>query len=382
MVPDPRHQAPRRRALARLVALGLAGALLTSGAVYAYDRLEGDVVSVAQDSGRDRDRAGGESPSASARTAPPATAGADVSLTRLVRTRAEERRAARLARLAAERAAELREQAAEARRKAREQRLLERRKARQERRAARNAPVAVRVGSFNVLGSQHTDAQGPRRPFPPASVRTARTAGLVAKHGVDILGTQELQDDQLRDLQGRTGMAAYPGLAWGVKETDNSVLWDPGVFELVSASRFTITFVDRPRPQPVVRLRHLATGRELYVVNTHPSPGDGRYLTQRRNAQARLVSVVNDLRATGLPVLVTGDMNDRREFYCRVVPQTGMAASNGGSYGSGCAPPPEPMPVDWVVGSGVTWSGYWRDTAATESRTSDHFFVSAMAHLR
>ena len=381
MVPDPRHQGPRRHALVRLLALGAAGALLTTGAVFAYDRLETRPVSGARDTSAQDDRAEDAS-SASARTTPRSAAHADAALTRLVQAREEERRAARLARLAARRASELREQAAEARRKAREQRLEERREARQERREARNAPVDVRVGTFNVLGSQHTDADGPRRPFPPASVRTAHTASLVAKHGVDILGTQELQDDQLRDLQGRTGMAAYPGFGWGSKETDNSILWDPGVFEMVSGSRFTVTFVDRPRPQPILRLRHLATGRELYVVNTHPSPGDGRYLTQRRNAQATLVSVVNDLRATGLPVLVTGDMNDRGEFYCRVVPQTGMVASNGGSYGAGCNPPPEPMPVDWVVGSGVTWSGYWRDTSATEQRTSDHFFVSALARLQ
>ena len=36
----------------------------------------------------------------------------------------------------------------------------------------------------------------------------------------------------------------------------------------------------RPRPQPIVRLRHLATQRELYVVNTHPSAGDGAYAAE------------------------------------------------------------------------------------------------------
>ena len=383
MVPHPRHQGPRRHVLA-LVALGVAGAL-TAGAVFAYELLETDPVAVAQDtSGRD-DKAhdGREVSPASSRTSR-VTVGADPALTRLVHARAEERQAAKLARLAEQRAEERRQRAAEAREQRLEERraaLAARREAREARREAMNAPIDFRVGSFNVLGSQHTDANGPRKKnFSPASVRTARTADLVAKHGVDILGTQELQDDQLRGLQARTGMAAYPGFAWGTKETDNSILWDPGVFEMVSGSKFTITFVDRPRPQPIVRLRHLATGRELYVVNTHPSPGDGRYLTQRRNAQATLVSVVNNLRSTGLPVLVTGDMNDRGEFYCRVVPQTGMVASNGGSYGGGCSPPPQPMPVDWVVGRGVSWSGYWRDTSPI-GHTSNHFFISAMAHL-
>ena len=247
--------------------------------------------------------------------------------------------------------------------------------------ARASAPFSFKIGTFNVLGSQHTDADGPRKGYPPASVRTPEAANLVLKHGVDILGAQELQADQLRGLQARTGMAAYPGFSWGEAETDNSILYDPGLFELVSGSRFTAPFMGRLRPQPIVRLRHLATGRELYVVNTHPSAGDGQYVAERRRGQAALVSVVNDLQSSGLPVLVTGDMNDREEFYCRVVPAAGLVASNGGSYGSGCQPPPSPLPVDWVVGSGVTWSGYWRDTTPVDQRTSDHFIISATASV-
>lgn len=250
---------------------------------------------------------------------------------------------------------------------------------RAEKRARSSAPFEVRVGSFNVLGSQHTAPGGSRQKYPPASTRNVGAANLIAKHGVDILGTQELQADQLAALQSRTGMAAYPGLAWGSAETDNTVLWDPGLFELVSGSQFTITFMGRPRPQPIVRLRHLATGRELYVVNTHPSAGGGSYAAERAAGQATLVSVVNDLKSEGLPVLVTGDMNDREAFYCSVPPRTGLVASNGGSYASGCSPPPQPLPVDWVLGYDVGWSGYWRDTTPVTQRISDHYFISALA---
>ncbi len=244
-----------------------------------------------------------------------------------------------------------------------------------------SAPFDVRIGSFNVLGSQHTAAGGDRTRYPPASTRNVGAGNLIAKHGVDILGTQELQADQLRALQSRTGMAAYPGFAWGELETDNTILWDPGMFELVSADQFTITFMGTPRPQPVVRLRHLATGREFYVVNTHPSAGGGVYAAQRSAGQNSLVSVVNGLKAEGLPVFVTGDMNDREAFYCSVAPRTGLVAPNGGSYASGCAPPPSPLPVDWVVGIGASWSGYWRDTTPVTQRISDHYFISALAHV-
>jgi len=263
----------------------------------------------------------------------------------------------------------------------REALLREKAEKRAEKAATSTAPFSVRVGSFNVLGSQHTAPGGGRTRYPPASTRNVGAGNLIAKHGVDILGTQELQADQLRALQARTGMAAYPGFAWGEAETDNSVLWDPGMFELVSGSQFTIPFMGRPRPQPIVRLRHLATGRELYVVNTHPSAGGGSYAAERASGQNSLVSVVNGLEAEGLPILVTGDMNDREAFYCSVMPRTGMVASNGGSYANGCQPPPSPLPVDWVVGSGATWSGYWRDTTPVTQRISDHYFISALADV-
>jgi hypothetical protein len=244
-------------------------------------------------------------------------------------------------------------------------------------------PFTLRIGSFNVLGSQHTAPGGDRRRYPPASVRSPAAANLIGKHEVDIVGTQELQDDQLAALQSRTGLAAYPGMAWGRVETDNSILYDDERFEFVSGSKFIIPFMGRPRPQPILQLRDIATGREFYVVNTHPSAHGGRYAVERRQGQQALVGIVNQLRATGLPVLVTGDMNDRELFYCHVVPPASLTASNGGSYASGsCVPPPSPIPVDWVVGSGaITWSRYWRDTTPITTKVSDHFFISATAQI-
>lgn len=261
-----------------------------------------------------------------------------------------------------------------AQQKAKEQKAAERAA-----KKASSAPFSITVGSFNVLGSQHTAPGGSRRSFPPASTRSVGAVNRMFDHGVDIVGMQELQDDQLRAVQSRTGFAAYPGFQWGVAETDNSILYDSNRFEFVSGDRFIIPFMGRPRPQPILRLRERTTNREFYVVNTHPSAHDGKYLTERRQGQATLVSIVNNLKQSGLPVLVTGDMNDREIFYCNVVPQAGLTASNGGSYSAGCRPPPQPIAVDWVVGSGVAWSGYRRDTSPVTNKISDHFFISAVA---
>lgn len=242
-----------------------------------------------------------------------------------------------------------------------------------------DAPFEVTIGTFNVLGSQHTAPGGDRRRYPPASVRTPGAASLIEAHGIDVVGTQELQADQLAALTARTGLTAWPGTAWGSAETDNSILYDDARFDYVEGRSFTIPFMGRPRPSPILKLRDTATGREFYVVNTHLSAGGGRYLAERRTGMSALVNLMGDLKATGLPVLLTGDMNDREEFYCRVVGPAGLVNSNGG--GAGCAPPATQIPVDWVVGSGITWSGYWRDTSSTTRRISDHIFVSATAHI-
>jgi endonuclease/exonuclease/phosphatase family metal-dependent hydrolase len=248
---------------------------------------------------------------------------------------------------------------------------------------SRHPRIAVTVGTFNVLGSQHTARGGDRTRFPAASVRSRRAAKLIRAHHIQVLGTQELQPDQLRSLRKRTGMAAaFPGQRWGHQETDNSVLYNAHRFKLVSGSRFVIPFMGRPRPQPILRLKDRATGRQFYVVNTHPSAHGGRYATERRRGERKLVAVVKRLRGTGLPVLVTGDMNDRETFYCRVAPPARLVAANGGSYAHGCRPPQSPVPVDWVLGSrGTGWTHYWRDTRPVDRRISDHFLVSGIAHL-
>lgn len=248
---------------------------------------------------------------------------------------------------------------------------------------AKHAPFTVHIATFNVLGSQHSMKGGSHPSFPPAGVRTARAAGYIARHGADIVGTQELQADQLRQLTGATGMAAYPGFGWGEKETDNSILYDPGDYEYVSGDTYYITFVHRTRPQPILRLRDRDTGREFYVINTHTTPGAGASMGERHRAHATTSSLVRRLHAeTGLPVLLTGDMNDREQFYCRVVATGGMSTPQGGSYSGGCRPPAGHLAVDWVAGVGVDgWSDYWMDQSSVANKTSDHFVVSAVAHI-
>jgi endonuclease/exonuclease/phosphatase family metal-dependent hydrolase len=249
-------------------------------------------------------------------------------------------------------------------------------------RAAARRPFSFTIGSFNVLGSQHSTRTGDHPGFPSAGWRSPAAVGVMRAHGVDILGLQETQPDQLNTLQRLTGFAAYPGYAFGSNETDNSILYDTSKFDFVSGSSFTIHFMHADRPQTILRLRDKATGREFYVLNMHASAGfGGPYAATRRAGHLIAAATVNRLKADGIPIFLTGDMNDRAEFFCRVVPLTGMVSFMGGSVSGGCHPPPR-MDVDWVLGwGGVTFSNYWQDRSTVARKVSDHFFVSATATI-
>ncbi len=246
-----------------------------------------------------------------------------------------------------------------------------------EREAARQT-MTFQIGSFNVLGSQHSAPGGDHARYPAASARNTGAVARIRSFGVDILGTQELQPDQLNGITAMTGYAAYPGYAFGSRETDNSILYDDSKFEFVSGSYFTIHFMHANRPQTILRLRDKATGREFYVLNMHASAGEGGYAVTRRAGHYTAAATVNRLKSEGIPIFLTGDMNDRAEFFCRVAPATGMVAAIGGSTVGGCHPAGA-LAVDWVLGWGnVGFSNYIEDRS-TMQVVSDHYFVSATA---
>ena len=246
-----------------------------------------------------------------------------------------------------------------------------------EREAARQT-MTFQIGSFNVLGSQHSAPGGDHARYPAASARNTGAVARIRSFGVDILGTQELQPDQLNGITAMTGYAAYPGYAFGSRETDNSILYDDSKFEFVSGSYFTIHFMHANRPQTILRLRDKATGREFYVLNMHASAGEGGYAVTRRAGHYTAAATVNRLKSEGIPIFLTGDMNDRAEFFCRVAPATGKVAAIGGSIAGGCHPAGA-LAVDWVLGwNNVSFSGYIEDRS-TLGRVSDHHFVAATA---
>ncbi len=235
------------------------------------------------------------------------------------------------------------------------------------------------ITTLNILGSQHTAPGGGTRGFAPGRVRTEWAAGLLASYGASIVGLQELQRDQLAAMNRATGgrFDFWPGTSLGGRGIPQNLMWDSGVWTPTYTDVITIPFMGGTRPQPVVRLQHIETGREVYVLNAHNSPKDryGRE-DERDKATAIEIAAVRQLRGDGIPVFLIGDFNEHEEIFCKVTSQTDLRAANGGSTGGACRPP-RPMRVDWIFGSAdVAMTGFRMDTGPAARRITDHAVIS------
>ncbi|MEI2714809.1 MAG: endonuclease/exonuclease/phosphatase family protein [Nocardioides sp.] len=264
-----------------------------------------------------------------------------------------------------------RQSAQKAERKA--QRVAKAKKRAQAAAAAGTSSSSFRIGTLNILGSQHT--RGSKR-YASGPVRAGYSAGLITSRGLDVVGMQEVQDDQLPVLlRGLGGYAVWPQHSMGSNGQRLQIAWRTSRFEMLSGGSVTYTFDNQNIPMPYALLKDRATGAEFWVINTHNSARNLE--AQRDSATAIQISLINRLKASGKPVFILGDVNEHTEFFYKVCGATGLRAANGG--GPGCGLPGGPLRVDWIMGGGgrgVVFSGYVQD-AASLARASDHYFLYA-----
>lgn len=243
------------------------------------------------------------------------------------------------------------EQAAELRRKAEQ--------------LAGSAPIhSFVVSSFNILGSQHTKG---RKGYAPGTARAASATRLLLSRGVSIVGFSEIQADQLGVFRRNApSFGAYPGTAAGPRGVPQTLAWDTRVWRLEDAWTFNIPFSHQIRPQPVVKLASVATGAQIYVVNVHNSPQGME--AERDRAMAIEVGIINRLAASGLPVVMTGDFNEKAEALCRFTTSTPLVSAVGGS---GCTPA-RGARVDWIFASRLSVESYNIDRSAPIPSITDH----------
>ncbi len=242
-------------------------------------------------------------------------------------------------------------------------------------------PVAqFTVASFNILGSSHTNRGGHSAGMASGPQRIPGVLQLMDQHGISVVGLQEFQPDQRATFQRRaTGWAMYPGLSLGRRAGENSVAWRTDTWQLVKPGLVDIPyFGGNIRPMPYVLLKHATTGVLAYFSTFHnPANIRGNQQRWRNEATRRQINLFNQLETQGIPQFVTGDMNERDEYFCKVTGATPLVAAAGGSNSGRCAPP-RPTQIDWIFGSPqVVFSRYLVDRSPLVRRTSDHPVVAA-----
>jgi endonuclease/exonuclease/phosphatase family metal-dependent hydrolase len=241
------------------------------------------------------------------------------------------------------------------------------------------------ISSFNVLGASHTSGSGKRPGMASGRVRAGRAVDIVRRHGSDVVGFQELQGVQLATMQRQSSMEFWPGFAMRSRDTENSIGWRTDKFTAVEKRTVTIPYFNgSPRLMPVVRLRSNDTGLEAWFANFHNPADTSHFHRQQRfrdGATNREIQLANELVATGIPVFITGDMNERDSYFCRMTSGAPMVAARGGTNNGGCAPN-NPRAVDWIFGSqGVTFSGYYEDRSHLVDITTDHPVVVSQVRI-
>jgi hypothetical protein len=246
-------------------------------------------------------------------------------------------------------------------------------------------PIArFNVASFNLLGSSHTGPGGHSPRLASGPQRLNGALRILAQHQITVVGFQEFQPNQRAAFRNRArGWQMYPGLSMGRRAGENSVAWRTDTWEMVKPGLIPIPYFNgRIRPMPYVLLRNKQTGVQAYFSTFHnPANIGGNQARYRREATRRQIRLFNQLESTKTPQFVTGDMNERGEYFCRVTGATPLTAAAGGSNSGGCRPPKRAQ-IDWIFGSpGVQWTRYVVDRSPLVRRTTDHPVIVASVTL-
>ncbi|GGO94013.1 hypothetical protein GCM10011584_34040 [Nocardioides phosphati] len=243
--------------------------------------------------------------------------------------------------------------------------------------AGTTTATSITVATYNVLGASHTDGNPPaRKGWDHSTTRAQAMARLVVDSGVGLVGFQEFQPTQQRVF------ASQVGSSWATYAImDNAVSWRTSDYTLIGRDKLAIPYFNgNIRQMPVVRLRHKATGKDIVVLSVHnPADVHGPAAKWRAEAIRREVTYVARVRSAGLPVLLVGDFNDRDQAYCPITEGGLLSTAAGGTNPAGPAcNAPNNMPVDWIFGAGLRWTGFVVDRSQ-QGTISDHPFVAARA---
>jgi hypothetical protein len=188
---------------------------------------------------------------------------------------------------------------------------------------------------------------------------------------------QAVQYTKFAQIAG-SSWALYPGLTMLKRDSENSIGWRTDTFDLVWASTVKIPYFNGSlRSMPVVLLREKSTGMLAYFANVHNPADTSTYPNQgayRAEATRMEIALQNLIAPTGIPRFLTGDMNERASYFCRVTREAPLKAARPKStWVNGVCSAGSPRAVDWILSSTeVPWSSYIEDRSPLVAKTTDH----------
>ena len=239
------------------------------------------------------------------------------------------------------------------------------------------------VASMNMLGASHT----PNSRYPAYTVRTPKALAFLKARGADVVGVQEFEQRQSDLMMADPTFKSFDGsFAGGRTDTRNAILWRDSTMQFISGETIPIKYFNGSIIRiPVVLLRQRATGRTAYFMNTHnPASnvfGYGNQSSYRTYDLGVEKAKIVQLRATGRPVIMTGDFNDRAPAFCSMTANK-LTISPNSLPSTTCAYPRQSS-IDWIFAAGqARFSAYSYDTSAKSARVTDHPVIFAQAHLQ
>ena len=254
-------------------------------------------------------------------------------------------------------------------------------------------PTRFRVSTFNLLGYGHTMKGGDRKGWLDGVTRQRMADRLIRANGLEVVGFQEMEYPQIQEFTRELGSAydLFPGTSYSgsaeVNVRGNSIAWRKDRWVALQKTYYNAPYFGGTNvPRPIVLLQNRITGQQVYVTNTHnpaDTKGDAQvYRNQSVDIQARTFNALRSQHPS-VPIVFTGDMNDTRDFYCRMTAKSSLRAANGGTRTtSSCTLPPSPQ-IDWIMGTpDVVWNGYQQLRTPYVRKTTDHPLVWADATIK
>ena len=249
----------------------------------------------------------------------------------------------------------------------------------------------LRLATFNVLGSGHTGPGSENPTMASGVVRMGYTVQILREQGLSAVGFQEMRLDQYDEFNRLTGTGwdAWPErpentTVFAQRHIANTLAWRTDVWEATRREFQTHRYIndDSTVNYPVVWLRNKVSGQTMIMANFHNvsdkfnSEISGGAAARRNEEIAAEIALANRLTAEnpGVPIVFTGDFNEREPAFCKLVGNSPMRAANGGwATPTSCKPPALPIPVDWIFGSApAAFSGWTKYQDALVKKTTDH----------